>query len=253
MVFALSIDSVEDRGRIADLVHDHGGVVLSLTFQDLVTEDLHLRSNFKNFTFAALLADRHSRKPKYMQALALGLPCLSGRWIEASTKRQKLVNWQDYLLPAGESAELDGAVRSRVLPPMDASVRLSEMIDQRPRFFTGTNIIFVKGRGKAAEEKREPYLFFVRVMGAATVEQVTDLPAAKLCLEKMEKRGKTWVVVDDKDSKVAWSMVEALKHEKTGKKKDGSDDDEWECRVADSRYIMQSLILGRLCEMEEDK
>lgn len=250
MVFALSIDEEAERKGIASAVRDQGGVVLESTFEDLVTEDVRVKSHLKELSFAALLADRYSRKIKYMQALALGLPCLSKKWVEASIKRQKLASWQDYLLPAGESDELGGAVRSRVFPSMDVSVRLSGMIDQRPRFFTDHTIIFVKGRGKA-EEKRKPYLFFVRVMDAANIEQVTDLAAAKTCLEKADKKGKIWVVVDDKDLNAARDMVEGIIRENTGtKKRTGNDTDEWECRVADGKYMMQSLILGRLCELD---
>lgn len=252
MVFALSMDEEDERKETADLVRDQGGVILESTFQDLVSEDMRVRSHFKNFSFAALLADRHSRKPKYMQALAFGLPCLSRKWVEVSVKRQRLASWQDYLLPAGESDELYGAVRSRVLPPMDVSIGLSGMVDKRPRFFTDANIVFIRGRGKA-EEKRKPYLFFVRVMDAAKVEQVTDLVAARLYLEKLEKKGKTWVVVDDRDLEAARDMVDGLLGGKAGRKKAGNNTDGWECRVADGKHIMQSLILGRLCELDEEE
>lgn len=255
MVFVITTKVEDARADLADIVRNHGGIILKSNFQELVNNNIQLRSNFKDLAFAALLADRHSRTEKYMQALALGIPCLSWKWVDACKKREKLVSWQDYLLPAGESMELDGAIRSRILPSFDmTSTKLSEMIDKRPRFFTDANAIFITGRGKA-EVQRKTYLFFVRIMGMAKVEQVVDISAAKLHLVNLEKKGQTWVIVDDKDYKDTTRMVQSVKDDTSGKKKKRQkqdEDNEWECRVVDSKFLVQSLILGRLCETDNE-
>ncbi len=46
-----------------------------------------------------LLANAPNEKPKYLTALALGIPCVHVDWILDSTK--KLLDWRPYLLPAG--------------------------------------------------------------------------------------------------------------------------------------------------------
>lgn len=247
MGFALSFEEEAMRRKMTEIVQSNGGTIIQPTFKELVTGDMQLKSNFRNLTFAALLADRHSRKEKYMQALAFGLPCLSGKWAEISVKRQSLVDWRDYLLPAGESRELDGAVRSRVLPPIEmAGNNLSSMFDKRPRFFTGTNVIFVTGRPKL--EKHKPHLFFVQIMSAAKVEEVVDLAAARLRLEEMEKGCTAWIIVNNKESENAHRMVQAFEEENASKNQRGETDGMVRHRVVDTEFVMQSLILGRLCE-----
>jgi len=244
MVFALSFEDNNTKSQISEMVTQNGGLVLGSSFRELFDDDLNLKSRFKNIGFAALLADRHSRKEKYMQALAFRLPCLSGKWIEAAIKKSSLADWQDYLLPAGESAELDGAVRSRVLPHLEArTVKLGDMVRQRTQFFNRSAAIFVQGRGKA--EKRTPHLTLVQIMGAEGVDKVADLTAAKERLRQTEKTRLTWLFVADKDYAEACRLVKDVKKEFDDKSKKKSPAS-WECEVADNEFVMQSLIMGRL-------
>ena len=245
MVFALSFEDNNTKSQISEMVTQNGGLVLSSSFRELFDDDLKLKGRFNSIGFAALLADRHSRKEKYMQALAFQLPCLSGKWIEASIKKSSLANWQDYLLPAGESAELDGAVRSRVLPRLEVgSSKLRDMVSKRTQFFDESSAIFVQGRGKA--EKRTPHLILVQIMGAQGVDKVADLTAAKERLHQVDKVGVTWVFVADKDYAEACRMVKDVKKVFDGKSRN-KNTASWECEVADNEFVMQSLIMGRLC------
>ncbi|KAF9318454.1 hypothetical protein BG003_011185 [Podila horticola] len=50
------------------------------------------------------------RTPKYMEALALNVPRLSYRWIDACTEDRQIVPQSSYLLPSGVSKELDTVV-----------------------------------------------------------------------------------------------------------------------------------------------
>lgn len=250
MVFAVSTAVEEAHPETAEIVRNHGGIILKSNFQELVTEDMELRPNFQHLKFAALLAERHLKSEKYLQALALGLPCLSWRWVEASVKRGRPAHWQDYLLPAGESTELDGAVRSRVMPPIDiATTSLSQIIQKRPQFFTNSNAVFITGRGKT-EIQRKTYLFFIRVMGLTQVERMVDLAAANQHLQNVEKKSTTWLVVDDKEYQAAIDMVKTIRDASFGKTKKKKVDSvgDWEYRVVDKKFLVQSLILGRLCE-----
>lgn len=175
-----------------------------------------------------------------MQALALNLPCLSGRWIDSCIAHGRVTDWQPYLLPAGESALLDGAIRSRILPPIPSPsvAKMVEMTGTRPRLLSDSAVIFVTGRGKL-EEKRKPFLFLTQAMGAARIEKVVDLKAAKTVLDGVDSHseGYKWVFVDDAQVPMAETLLNG-----------GHGGTANQFRVVGNEYICQSLILGGLVE-----
>ena len=235
MAFAVSYDDAR-KVSLTHLIRANGGVVLQDGFHELFTSDsISPRSNYANIGFTALLADRHSRKEKYMQALALNLPCLSGKWIESCIAKERIVDWQPYLLPAGESSLLDGATRSRILPALTdpSSVKMLDMIMTRTTLLNDSAVIFVTGRGKA-EEKRKAFVFLTQAIGAGQIEKVADLRAAKALLDDNGNQGKgyQWVFVDD--SQV--DMAKAMLGHRQG------------FRVVGNEFICQSLILGGLVD-----
>ena len=237
MAFAISYEDDSRKTALVDLIRESGGRLLRESFMELLEPDtVALKPQFADIGFTALIADKHSRKEKYMQALALGLPCMGGKWLEACSEAGSLVDWHPYLLAAGESEELEGATKSRLMERMDpAQVKLSRILQSRPRQLQGAKAIVVMGRGKS-EVKRKPYLFLIKALGAATFERVADIKAAK---ELIKDDGNfDWLFVEDNN-------VEAAKTELQGKGKKrvtGS------CKVAGKELIVQSLILGKLCE-----
>ncbi|XP_037610829.1 TP53-binding protein 1 isoform X1 [Sebastes umbrosus] len=48
-----------------------------------------------------LIADQHCRTRKYLLCLASGVPCVSHLWVRDCCKDNKLLNYRNYLLPAG--------------------------------------------------------------------------------------------------------------------------------------------------------
>uniref|UniRef100_A0A1A7XZT3 TP53-binding protein 1 n=1 Tax=Iconisemion striatum TaxID=60296 RepID=A0A1A7XZT3_9TELE len=48
-----------------------------------------------------LIADQHCRTRKYLLCLASGVPCVSHIWVKDCCKENKLLNYRNYLLPAG--------------------------------------------------------------------------------------------------------------------------------------------------------
>ncbi|EXJ93463.1 hypothetical protein A1O1_01855 [Capronia coronata CBS 617.96] len=201
MAFAISYEDPLRKATLVELIETHGGIVLQESFLDLLEPDsteLKLKPQFDDLSFTALLTERHSRKEKYMQALALGLPCLSGKWVEACIRSDRFVDWTTYLLPAGESAELDGATKSRLLPAATATastqetqdperngrvrVTVKDMMSSRPNILGNSRVIVVTGKGKA-EARRKPYLFLIRALGAGKIELEPDLASAKARLE----------------------------------------------------------------------
>ncbi|KAF4614521.1 hypothetical protein D9613_003123 [Agrocybe pediades] len=53
-----------------------------------------------------LIADTNNQKPKYLLALALGIPCLSHDWLHHSISKKTVLDWSSYLLPVGWSDSL---------------------------------------------------------------------------------------------------------------------------------------------------
>ncbi|XP_062405968.1 TP53-binding protein 1 isoform X2 [Sardina pilchardus] len=48
-----------------------------------------------------LIADQHCRTRKYLLCVASGVPCVSNAWVRDCCLEQKLLNYRNYLLPAG--------------------------------------------------------------------------------------------------------------------------------------------------------
>jgi hypothetical protein len=239
MSFAISYDNPTRKNELTSLITANGGLVLNSGFQELFQQDtMALKPHYVTLGFTALLADKHSRKEKYLQALSLGLPCLSGKWLEACIASDTLVDWQSYLLPAGESDELEGAIRSRVLPLYDpVSSRATDMVSGRPDVLNTDAVIFVLGRGKA-EEKRRPYVFLTQALGAGHIEKVSDVRAAKAHLDGPDGKSYKWVFVDDRD-------VETANTSLTKKPGRGVANDAG-VRVVGNEFVKQSLVLGRM-------
>ncbi|KAI7610448.1 hypothetical protein KC346_g8737, partial [Hortaea werneckii] len=167
---------------------------------------LRLKPQYRDLGFAALIADKHSRRAKYMQALALNLPTLSARWVTDSlasassssssaaatpheppttnNRRQDPPSsaplpWPTYLLAAGESAYLSGAIRSRLLSTTypASTARLRDIIAHRPLLLQGDGVLIVApaatttggAGGKNASqawERRKAYAFLTLALGA---------------------------------------------------------------------------------------
>ncbi|KPI41832.1 uncharacterized protein AB675_5590 [Cyphellophora attinorum] len=181
LVFAISYDDEVRRKELIQMLKTNGAGIVNDSFSELFEPDsTTLRASFAGAGFTALLADKHSRKPKYLQALALGFPCLSGRWIEACLAQGKLLDWRKWLLPAGECEQLEGAVRSRLLPPMAVGeAELEDILAQRDQVLAGKKVMVIMGKGS----KMRNYLFFMHAMGAVSVETIVDAKAAKECLD----------------------------------------------------------------------
>jgi Fungal Rad9-like Rad53-binding/BRCA1 C Terminus (BRCT) domain len=252
MVFAISYDDETRKMSLGKAILAAGGTLLGEDFHELFTQQstlmfpsgqaseaaLTLNDRFSAKGFVGLIADRHSRKSKYMQALALGIPCLGGRWVEACIAANRILDWVPYLLSAGESLELEGAVRSRVLPAMDANTALlKDMIAARPNLLQGEAVIVLKGRGKA-EEKRKPYIFLTKAAGAGRLEACVDLKNAKALLDREADSAFRWVFVDDKELGKAEASLLPM-----GKGRQSN-----ELRVVGNEFLCQSLILGRRWE-----
>ncbi|KAF2403059.1 hypothetical protein EJ06DRAFT_580242 [Trichodelitschia bisporula] len=245
MAFAVTLTGTTDRERICKLIRDNGGLLLESGFDELfdpITPDdgalyqLRLTHMARSLGFTALLADKHSRRAKYVQALALNIPCLHYRWLLDSLAASTTLPFHKYLLPAGESAFLSGVIRSRYLKPyhpQDETAQLTTVFDHREKMLAGKSVLFVMGKGKA-EERRKAYLFLTYALGAEHVSRVRDLKEAKA---ELERDGVAWYwCYADGDLADAERILFGGKDRERGAK------------VVGDEFVVQSLILGALME-----
>ncbi|KAE9364763.1 hypothetical protein N431DRAFT_421947 [Stipitochalara longipes BDJ] len=261
MAFAVSYQKREqEKDQVTKIIRENGGRILDDGFDTLfetshpkeLNAELTLSAANKPLGFSALIADEHSRKAKYMQALALGLPCISGQWILACVSKGAILDWSPYLLCAGQSSFLGNAMKSRVLPRYPATeANLETTLGARDKLLDGKSVLMITGRGKA--DKRKPYIFLTRALGPSRVGQVGDVSEAR------EKLGsETWdLLYADSPHQTAAAAVFGSGNSSSGSKKrkrelTGAADSTpspKRIRVIDDETMIQSLILGQIMEV----
>jgi hypothetical protein len=297
MAFAISYASNEnEKFDVTRLIRRNGGLILEQGFDELFitpqleeqttptkrsaktatgaqhdTESgsLRLKPEYESLGFIALIADKHSRRAKYMQALALDLPTLSGRWIVDSFNASRNVGfphtprpWTRYLLPAGDSSYLGGAIRSRTLPYYNPrSSKLSSTVASRSLLLGGAGVLLVAPKkGKGTWERRKAYAFLTLALGAGSVRRVADLAEAKkLLASDAEEQKWLWVYVDDDVNDAAKTLFGGGKGSggaAAGGRKRKRNEGPQMCveglqgrvRVVGDEFVVQSLILGALVD-----
>ncbi|XP_046897954.1 TP53-binding protein 1 isoform X2 [Hypomesus transpacificus] len=109
-----------------------------------------------------LVADQHCRTRKYLQCVASGVPCVSHMWVRDCCKDNKLLNYRNYLLPAGMGPD-------------------NSIVEWHPRSspFKTLRVLLV------FEEPVELWAQLLSLMGAASVRQYqsdkdsSDIPEGK--------------------------------------------------------------------------
>ncbi|KAK8869429.1 UbiD family decarboxylase [Apiospora arundinis] len=255
MAFALSFNSEDEAGKqlTKSLIQRASGKILVTGFDELFepaclglplelspsteARSLAIKSDFQATSFTALIADSHSRKAKYMQALALGFPCLSAKWISRCISRGKVVDWSSYVRCAGSSRVLGGAIRSRDILIYEASSKtLPETLEERPAFLRNMFILVVREEG--SERNHMPYLILLRMLGA-TVVGARSLEQARA---KMES------------STHAFDFIYITGQGASAEQSRRSTNNNYPLhgiRVLTGETLVQSIILGRLLEEDE--
>jgi len=294
MAFVLTSTAAEvDKEAIAKTIKAHGGLILEQGFHELFNHEdsdnsssqsgrssssvaeesagLVLKDAYKDLGFVALISDSHSRSTKYIQALALNVPCLHLRWVQDSLAASRAKPFMRYLLPAGVSKFLDphGVVRSRTMQPYDPAadgVSFAQTIEDRDLLLRDQTVLLVTGKSKKEIEKRQPFIFLTHALGSASVGRCADLAAASEMLT--DGHYWDWVYVDNGEAGVADAAAELFGTEKPastakakkGKKRKREESEEKEdlvvraefggrkIRVTCAEFVIQSLILGALIE-----
>ena len=262
MAFALTfVDEPAEKDRIAELIQKSGGYILPDGFDELFDTStvntgppglgtITIKPRYQNLGFTALLADRYSRRRKYIQALALRLPILSSYWAVDTVRSgaSQPLPYAPYLLPAGESAYLGYTIRSLVLQSTTtapSSARLATMLDtERPggNLLSGKSVLLVstsasaqsRGRPKSGTSSTvATFAFLIRAMGAGRVQIATATR------EREDMLRGAWDVVF-----VEGATSEAMARAACGL--EGEDDDDRGTRLVWDELVVQSLILGKL-------
>ncbi|KAF1954117.1 hypothetical protein CC80DRAFT_493966 [Byssothecium circinans] len=289
MAFAISFSKESsDKDGIARSITSNGGELLDSGFSELFDVDgsedpdssagtakvipgldgLLLRREYENLGFVAMISDAHSRRTKYIQALALNIPCLHPRWIYDSLAAARPLPFAKYLLPAGESNFLEpcGVVRSRnmtVYDPASDSVTFVRMLKERSLLLADQTVLVITGRMKKDIERKQPYIFLTSALGPSDVATCKDVAAAKDMVESGEW---DWVYADGSEA-AAILFGEGDAKGNAGRKKGAAGrkrkrDEEVEVpalvqsstkggkkvRVVGDEFVIQSLILGALID-----
>lgn len=267
MAFAVSyVKHEQEKDAVIKAISDNGGQILTDGFDGLFemrgssADEVQLLPNSaaKSTGFVALIADDHSRKTKYMQALALGLPCLSGRWISTSVAKGLLVDWTPYLLCAGSSTYLNNAhLSQKVEPYLATEAALVSTFAARRKLLEGKSILLVMGKGRA-DDKRKTFMFLTRVLGPDRLGQAVDYPDARKKLVEAEAEGRDWDIlyVDSKEQAAQTAVfAPSTSTGKSRKRKRAPTVAEDNCmpppkkiRVITDEIVVQSLIFGQLID-----
>lgn len=270
MAFAVTnIDRADENERIKYCITTNGGNILSTGLDELYhipalsrttsPADLNADTAFcltpaaKDIGFTCLIADKHCRTAKFIQALALGIPCLSTRWITHCVAKQRLLPWAPYLLPSGESSFLGGAVRSRVLQPFDVEkATLSDIVEHRPRMLNDASVLIIMEKGQEKSMQQHPLI--AHALGARKISRaISDASAAKAVADA-HALGEPWdwVFSYDKEREIEEKLFGGNSTSKKRKRGRGSEcrclGTERKTRVVGNEFVIQSLILGMLLE-----
>ncbi|CZR56598.1 uncharacterized protein PAC_06487 [Phialocephala subalpina] len=267
MAFAVSyVKDDHERDCVTKLIVDNGGRILQEGFDALFNAipktagedvELSLSESASRLGFTALIADEHSRKAKYMQALALGLPCISGRWVSACVSKLSIIDWTPYLLCAGQSSFLGNAIRSRTISPYPASdAQLAEVFSSREKLLAGRSVLLVTGKG-STQEKRKAYLFLTRALGPTRVGQVVDYQEARKRLAEADAQNQSYDILYVEGNENAADKVVFGPPPPSGgskKRKRGPTEADADLpapkkiRIIVDETMVQSLILSQLLE-----
>lgn len=273
MAFALSFLSAtqeQQRSKLEARILQAGGMILKDGFQELFdqpavtstaasaveeTDPLKLTKTAVQCGFTALIADGHSRTAKYMQALALGLPCLAPRWVTSCLDKGDILKWEPYLLSAGVSAVLGQATRSRLLTPYPAAdAALVDTLDHREKLLRGQTVLVVADTKKMKKQTRQQYIFLVQALGPARLSRATTAENARAALRKCEQSNEPfdWLYVDDSVGTVDAILTPPAKTGSKKRRKTATQESiGGYSRVLTDELVIQSLIMGQMVDQDD--
>lgn len=241
--FSVSISNPKTvlRDKVERKVGNNGGHLLSQGLDELFENSpfqesrdiapLQLTQFAKTMKAAIVLADQPSRRAKYLQALSLGLPCLHFSYIDDCLNARKLLDFQPYLLAAGDGLINGHSVSMSMscsFTSLSTPLTLPSVLPLRRRIYDKKNIIIVTGNPTLSESRRIHY-FLTWAMCASDITDVPALSDASRLLTHPED-GKRWDLVSVPELTLEVKQMEGMKG-----------------KVVTSDDVVQSLITGRVC------
>ncbi|KAG1832043.1 hypothetical protein EV424DRAFT_1313201 [Suillus variegatus] len=153
------------------------------------------KPEFEGLERVFLLADDYNQKPKFLVALALGIPCLSNEWIRDDyLDKQTSPDWQPALLPAGFSESLSARVSQLVdldwgnckehLTDIMSNTVASKLFSGKTVLCLGSDLVPLPSRGgrkggpDATQDASRVVPWIMICMGASRVEAATEVKFA---------------------------------------------------------------------------
>ncbi|KAL5511089.1 hypothetical protein ACEPAH_4304 [Sanghuangporus vaninii] len=205
-----------EKEKYISIVRDNGGTVLSDWLDIFSLHGKHTNGNKRwtvqrsdvkytpkdkhSFDRVFLVSDVHNQKPKFLLALALGIPCVSVEWLDHLACGEE-VSWSRFLLAAGHSEPLGAPVSQMVDLDWGSSAEHMTEIMENPvplKVLYGTSVLCVgpelfpqppkklmTDADRALEASRTvPRI--ILTMGADRVEAVADAKHASQALNQYD-------------------------------------------------------------------
>lgn len=161
-----------DKDGLTKAIVMNGGTVLDDGFASMIdfSNGEPKSDAFKDFKFGALIAEKYSRSPKYLETVALGWPLLFEDFIYDCISDNKLLdNISTYLLASGESSKFRGEVKSadifKFIQGYISKTDLSQQL-RNNRILESKNVFI------CSKKNIEITQFLFKILGAAKVSFV---------------------------------------------------------------------------------
>ncbi|KAF9484732.1 hypothetical protein BDN70DRAFT_872278 [Pholiota conissans] len=194
----------KERENVLNAVNDSGGFLIE-DMKDVIKMEGKLSASNNRWTITKsevkwigntamhrlfLVADDYNQKPKYLMAIALGIPCLSTSWLQTCVNLGEEKDWTGFLLPQGYSDALKARLSQQIDIDWGNSIHHLTDIMNNPvarKLYTGKSILCVghdmicppktkrrTGTDERALEASTALPRIILAMGAEIVEAVTE-------------------------------------------------------------------------------
>lgn len=198
-VFAVSSIPGSDYETLKKCILKNGGVICANGLRDLLTIDYgQFKVNWnskipkKRFRFGAVISAGVLRTPKYLEAVALGWPTLSWRFIDDCIRSEELLDWNGYALAAGLSEALDNNPRSHDLSHFNSRWRedadLEEQFSLRNKLLQGVSTpIYLIDRIPGKEDAVKLFLLLMGASSVFFVKKTSEVPKGSIVIDPSVK------------------------------------------------------------------
>ncbi|CAI5759865.1 unnamed protein product [Candida verbasci] len=240
-LFCITNVDNERKNYIKSLIESNGGLVIEKELYEMFqfckyqTWYLEGLEFFNNIDFAAILSNNYCRSPKYLQGLALGWPIISDSFIIDVIKNGQLFNnWPCYLLPSGESKDLN-CVKSLDIFQFklnyDKGFKLSHQLKNNNHLLNNYRILIINSRKN--NESLETCKFIFYCFGAIDLTFINEVEIQENL--KLMKSGSN-VLIYENDGYSAEEKLKKLTKRKKGKRVN--------LRFVNWEWVVQCVISG---------